>query len=766
MIRRAGFRGSRKLLLAGLAAGLLAFAAGAWLALALLPEWRAGHPRNQRIFRERYEGLAERAGFLLDPTRPRVRLGDDDDPELVYATLGDGAPSWLASTATGLRVHVSHAVRRAEEEGRQTLEIEFSLDGKPQSVNWDNLSTSFSEMASPADEALARSLARLLVKPGESLGPAGKGSSFGLSLRTFDLVGSVPPQHVAGSVSALEISLGRSPGRPGASGAPQREPFWQALVLAAIFFALGLAVIALFAGLLLRARIDLVNGAVLAGLTFLAADPSWVVDYPNSVWGIAAFLLIAIPGRALWVFLVWSAGESLLRSTDADFTTSLDTLRRGRLGPRGGRALLLGFAFGAGLAGLRLALYALAVALPGLSPAGTSLPLPIFRHGGSPVADGIVLAAGAALAFAVASRFLPRRWALPAAALLAGAVLSPVALFPYPLELAANVLLAGLLVWICRRYGLTALLAAAVASLLLPATLFSGLHLDWLAGAFLLTAGLSVLLPLLGFVGLSRPAETETDPMEPPAFMRRLAEERRVRHEVDLLARMQIGLLPREMPRIEGYEIAARSLLASEAGGDLYDFQSDEAGRLWIAAGDVAGHGYSCAIAQAMVKAGFISLIGPDASPSEVLHHLDRVLRGVNFENSFTSLALLRLDPPSGEAALGNAGHPYPLMLRGGDCTEIELPGLPLGQGPPRAYQDRAFTLPPGGALVFCSDGLFEAVDKNGNAYGFDRAREVLRVISHRPAVEMVDALLNDCRRHLGAEDLPDDVTVVAIKRA
>src|SRR5207253_2993366 len=164
--------------------------------------------------------------------------------------------------------------------------------------------------------------------------------------------------------------------------------------------------------------------------------------------------------------------------------------RRGRLGPRGGRALLIGFAAGAALAGLSLAVYALAVLLPGISPAGPSLNLPFSRTGGSLVADGISLAACVVLALALAGRLLPARWAPWAAALVAGYALGPLALFPYPLELAANAALAGLLVWICRRFGLTALLAAAVTWFLLPAALFSARHFSWLPGTFALTAGI------------------------------------------------------------------------------------------------------------------------------------------------------------------------------------------------------------------------------------------------------------------------------------
>ena len=148
-----------------------------------------------------------------------------------------------------------------------------------------------------------------------------------------------------------------------------------------------------------------------------------------------------------------------------------------------------------------------------------------------------------------------------------------------------------------------------------------------------------------------------------------------------------------------------------------------------------------------------------------ILRQLDRVLRSVSTDHSFTSLALIRLDPTTGEAAFANAGYPYPLVLSDGRIHEIELPGFPLGRGPAHPFPEQPFTLPRGGVLLLCSDGLFEGLDRNGNAYGFDRAREVLQAMGRRPALEIVDALLNDSRRHLGTEKPPDDVTIVVVKR-
>ncbi len=747
--------GARRLVPA-VVGGLLVFAAGTGLALALLPEWSSAAVSQERFFRTQYRRLASRAGFHLAAGEPRVSL-----------VAGFSRPPGREPQVS-LEARASHFVRRGEEAQARRLDIAFSRDGQPVEIVWDDLAA---PVLSPPDlrfyEDLVRGLAPLLLAPGESIGESRKveGRSIA-SWRLIDVAGSSPGAHILATLSPpIEVSIERLPGRLAQVPASPEDHTAKTLAALLIYALAGLAVAGVFLSLVLHGRIDLANGAFLGAVVLLSGNPLRLFNLQASPWLTILIVFFSTPWRALGVFFAWSAGESLLRSLRPDFTTSLDTLRLGRLGPRGGRALLFGFALGAALAGLQLVIYSLAAVLPGIAPARPSITLPLFDYAHSPLGSGISTAALAALAIALALRFLPGRWAVPAAALLAGYVLSPIRMTPFPAELAANTALAGLLVWTGRRHGLTALLVTAVVSALLPAAVFSALHLAWMPGSFVLTAGLAAALLALGFVGIARSETIETGRVPAPAFMRRLAEERRLQHEVDLLGRMQTGLLPQEMPRLEGYQITARSVLASEAGGDLYDFQRDEAGCLWIAAGDVAGHGYSCAVAQAMVKAGLLSLIEPAETPADVLRQLDRVLRGVSTDHSFTSLALVRLDPATGEALLANAGHPYPLVFAGGRIAEVVLPGLPLGQGPERPYSNQAFQLPAGGALLLCSDGLSDALDRNGNPYGFDRVREVLQVMGHRPAVEIVDALLNDCRRHLGAEQAPDDVTVVVVKR-
>ncbi|MFP5284203.1 MAG: hypothetical protein ACLGI9_00535, partial [Thermoanaerobaculia bacterium] len=512
----------------GILLGLLALAAGALAAGALLPEWRADEPLDEEVYRERYTALAGRAGFRLEPGEPRVRL----------ATRG--FKSWMLTDRTGIRIEVFHKVRGPGDGESGTFTVDFSADGRPQALAWWGAS-GFSMLRIPSIEEsfrLMESLAPLLLHPGESLGEIRRGRYQTIPRLLVPIEGGARPQHLF-ALGFGNAQMGRRAGSltketvraADASMARAISLFW--LSILGTVLALGL-----FLALLLKARLSAANGALLALVSLATLRP-----VPDLLLGTRGSALWATGQVALGVFLLWSSAESLLRSTGPDFTTSLDALRAGRLGPRGGRSLLLGFAFGTGVAGLRLGLYSLAEALPGVRPGEPSVSLPVFGSFSSPVADGVLLAALVALALAFSLRVLPARWAPWAAALALGLLVPPVAFHPFAAQAVAGTVFAGVLVYVCQRHGLTALLAATIVSVAAPLALLSSLHADWLAGGLAGTAGLCAAVLLLGFVGLSRSPAGEVERLTPPAFVRRLDEERRLKHEMTLLARMQKGLL-------------------------------------------------------------------------------------------------------------------------------------------------------------------------------------------------------------------------------
>jgi hypothetical protein len=760
---------SRPLVNLGLGAAVLA--AGLVMAHLRLPEWRLQRLPPRADFVARYRAVADRLGVHLAPGEPQTTLST---VRQLDQTICPGANRTLSAICSEARVTVKHLGSTAAEPLARELVLGWTTTGVERSVIWaapTPVISSRARIARPPVELFASSL----LRPGEALSLPRPLLVGGSNVTAYPLTGASTPHHLM----AMELSqqqgflIGRVPGSAEETvSLIDDQNIWLALPRIAsgvgiILGALGTGI--LFLVLWSRRRIDFVNGGIL-GLVVLAITAPVVVSGAVS-WGDAAASLVGAVLRAFGVFVVWSVGESLLRTADSTFTTSLDALRAGRLGPRGGQSLLNGLALGAGLAGLTLALYAASATFRGLWPERASLRLPAFAGSHDPVGDGIILAAGIVLLLAAARRIVPARWAPPLAALAGAFFFGPVQVHPYPLELAANIVLISLLVLLARRGGLTAVLTAVVSSLLLPAAAFSGLHLEWLSGTFAATASLLAGLLIVGVIGLSRPPQREEERLRAPAFMRRIEEERRIKYEMSLLTRMQEGLLPGHPPDLPGWDLAARSILATEAGGDLYDFLVDDDGKLWIAAGDVAGHGYSCAIVQAMTTAALTSLISPEKTPAEVLRRVDRVIRrGASSKTSrnFTTLALLRLDPATGEVLLSNAGHPSPFLVvpgESGEVTEIDLPGLPLGQGPARTYRDHGFQLPPGSALVFCSDGLFEGRDAREEQYGYDRPLAVLRAAADASAGGLLDVLLADWRRHLGGEELPDDTTVVVVKR-
>lgn len=753
---------------ATLVAGALLFALGLALARARLPEWRLGPLPDQRALGQKLQAIAARCGL-----RP---VGGGSPFELCEVSrrklFREQVPytSAVPSAAVAIRICQPVLAIPPDQGGRsRTLKVWFDPGGRPQGIGRQPSGAwgVFRALHETAPFGGRREqFAAALLEPGERLGKPVRLSMAGFPVNLYDIAGTSKPEHVTAADLSVVTEASRNPGTlesvvSGWVGIELSAGLGDVLPLQGALFVMAVA----FGVLAIRRRISLANACWLAALAFLAVLPAVLLQRgAQDIAAAGALLAAASAGLAV----LWSAAESLWRAADPRFDTTLDVLGSRRLTRRAGDALLRGLGLGAAAAGLGLAASALATYLPGTRAHALSIDLPVLDGTEGPLAYGVICAAVVAFLLACGRRLGRRRWLPVAVALAAALVLAPVKLQPWPLELAGNALVAGALVAAGELGGLTALLAASLAYRLLPAAAFSAVHLSWLPGSFALSAGVVAILLVAGTAGALRAPAAEQEEARPPAFIVRMERERRLAVEMELLARMQLGLLP-AVPPVPGWEIAARSAIAGRAGGDLYDFLRDRAGRWWIAAGDVAGHGHSCAIAQAMVKAALASLLGDGRTPSQVLAETDRVLRSAALGRSFTSLALLRLDPATGEVLFANAGHPFPLLVGPGmPAHEIELPGLPLGQGPPRRYADLPVALPRGATLVLCSDGLFEEVAggrEGGAPYGFERPRAVLAGLAGRPAGEVLDGLLADWHRHLGAGTQSDDVTLVVLRR-
>ena len=697
------------------------------------------------------------------------------DFERAYRRLGSGARTYLESTGGAFAWTVQGTIS-VPGGGSGAARLAFSPDGSIQSVDWSPEGSIFEgpdEKTRAARRAFSAKLQDLVRgarrKSGEELSfPA---TNVMVLIQPLEAAAGAPAENVqtveSGGISLSVSRRLRDPEAPkhfNAEGIAHR--LYRLIPLVVVFLAVAIA----FGLLLYRRRLGF---RIAIFLTALAAVYEVLGGISGEETAAGSFLAVAIGIRIfslLYLLALWAVAESLLRDTVPGFSTSLDSFVARRLGPRGGIAILAGLGAGAATAGISLLAFAAAAlgASHGVRPSEPSFPYPLFQSQKGPFFEGTFDAALFVLFVALLRFVLPRRWAGTAGAIVFALTLSSaLPLEPWGASLALCLLFALVFRSVFDAHGLAALLVASVSSVLLRDALVACRALEGNALAAVATVVPLAALAAAGAIGSRRPESEEEGRIAAPEYVRRLESERRVKYEMDLLSRMQLSLLPEKPPVVEGLDLAVKTVLATEAGGDLFAFVVDDAGSLWIAAGDVSGHGFSCGIQQAMVMASLASLVKAGRRPSEILVEVDRVLRMGRSGRLFTSVALLNLDPKTGKGLLANAGHPYPLLLEEGVCREIAGSGLPLGQGPKRTYDDIALELPKGGILILASDGLFEGPDLVDAPYGYDRPRDVLTVASlwRRPAEAIVDALFADWRRHVGEGAPADDTTILVAKR-
>jgi phosphoserine phosphatase RsbU/P len=249
------------------------------------------------------------------------------------------------------------------------------------------------------------------------------------------------------------------------------------------------------------------------------------------------------------------------------------------------------------------------------------------------------------------------------------------------------------------------------------------------------------------------------------------ANEVRLDKEVRFAQRVQTALLPAGLPkRLRGVEVAARFAPARELGGDFHDYLSPESNTLVVAVGDVSGKGvpaalYSVFAAELVRGRTFRRRYLPDrSSPAGVLSSVNTILQQRQLEEYYCTLCYSIFDLKRRTVTLANSGLPYPIRCSPEGCAQIELPGVPLGSFYGSTYDEVTFALHAGDLYVFCTDGVYEAMDANGQEFTAARLLDVVRRTHERPAAEVVDAIAAAVDEFRAGAPPNDDMTAVAIR--
>jgi serine phosphatase RsbU (regulator of sigma subunit)/predicted ester cyclase len=246
-----------------------------------------------------------------------------------------------------------------------------------------------------------------------------------------------------------------------------------------------------------------------------------------------------------------------------------------------------------------------------------------------------------------------------------------------------------------------------------------------------------------------------------------MRERERIEQDLRVARSIQQASLPKEVPKLEGWQISPFYQSAREVGGDFYDFHLLSDDRLGLVVGDATGKGVPAALIMS-TTCGMLQLAAQaldSSSPGEVLEQVNEALLARIPPNMFVTCFYAILEPESGRLRYANAGHDLPYVRRGGDCEELRARGMPLGLMPGMGYEEKEIVLEAAESTLFYSDGLVEAHNPEGEMFGFPRLRAL--VAEYGEERSLGDLLLEELYSFVGEGwEQEDDITLLTLRRS
>jgi len=231
-------------------------------------------------------------------------------------------------------------------------------------------------------------------------------------------------------------------------------------------------------------------------------------------------------------------------------------------------------------------------------------------------------------------------------------------------------------------------------------------------------------------------------------------------HELEVVSEVQRKLLPKKLPEIDGFKLAAHYETSRYAGGDYYDIMKLSETQWGFLIADAEGHSAPAAVLMAMTCALFRAYPDSSADPAAVINYLNQHLCKVA-EPSFMTALYAIYDAAQQTMRIARAGQPLPMIYRSAEnkAFEMKCPGVyPLGIEP---YEIEIpvteINLLPGDRFLVYTDGLSERFNAAGETYGENRLLKPLADENAASPQDVVAAIMGDVDQFAGNHPADDD---------
>lgn len=242
-------------------------------------------------------------------------------------------------------------------------------------------------------------------------------------------------------------------------------------------------------------------------------------------------------------------------------------------------------------------------------------------------------------------------------------------------------------------------------------------------------------------------------------------EKRRLEEELNLAQKIQQDLLPKDIPRLPGFDIAAINIPSRQVGGDYFDIIPVSETKVGIAIADVSGKGAGAALLMANVQAFLRALVPDKLSIQDMVFRLNNLIHQNTALDRFITFFYGELDIQERTFLFTNAGHNPPFWVDSkGGLKELITGGVVLGMLPNMAYQTEQFSLQPQDRIILYTDGITEAQNKSDEEFGEERLKRLIAQESRSGSKELIQKLVDAVKQFNGTVAQSDDITVVVIR--
>jgi sigma-B regulation protein RsbU (phosphoserine phosphatase) len=277
-------------------------------------------------------------------------------------------------------------------------------------------------------------------------------------------------------------------------------------------------------------------------------------------------------------------------------------------------------------------------------------------------------------------------------------------------------------------------------------------------------------------------ASTAMTALENARLFHEELEKKRLEEELNLARQIQTGLLPTDLPQIQGYEIAAVNLSSKQIGGDYYDVipvvtnhtaslvslehSAASQTEYIVVIADVSGKGTPAALLMANTQAALRAFAPLRLPLPEMVSRLNDLLYANTSSDKFVTLFCAKLNPVQGTLTFTNAGHNPPMLLHADGTMELlSAGGLVLGIMETLVpYEEETVQLRAGDVLLMYTDGVSEALDVQSQEFSEARTEQSLRKARHSTAHDIVAAIFSDVQSHATGAPQSDDITMIVLK--